>query len=194
MACTYCYTDFISCGTEELTIHTGGDEGTEYEIILTHPQGNKYSRTGTVDAFGDVEIDLTSFPTGFFNPYAGIFRVEVNFADCEDFLFCDYYKYLQFEVVAGDNFKNYLYCCPPDSGNTPTMTCCTTTTIPFANETSTTVNYTGTRPTIEVAYLNPDGVSYTLGSMGISTLVTFTGNSFTIDHGGLASGLIKLLK
>jgi hypothetical protein len=205
MACEYCFTDYISCGVSQIIIHPGENyvpigiytqnNAPQYTIRITHPNGSTWKVVVRVTVFGYLPIEVSSFPIGFFNPYAGAYIIEaIATEDCAELLFCEYYSSIQFEVVNGNEGKNTLTCCPPDSGNTPVMTCCTTETIPFTNVTSTTLAYTGTRPTIEVAYLNPDGISYTLGGMGIGTLITFTGTSFTIDHGGLASGLIKLLK
>lgn len=70
------------------------------------------------------------------------------------------------------------------------MSCCSTTIQPFASEAITTVPYTGTRPTIIVAYLQPDG---TLLFNGVFTQINFTATDFIIDHGGLASGIVKLV-
>lgn len=70
------------------------------------------------------------------------------------------------------------------------MICCPVTTIPFANQSVTVVPYTGERPVVSVAYLNADN-TFTLA--GIMTNIVFTSTNFTIDHGGPASGIIKLL-
>lgn len=191
MSCTTCYKDYISCGVTEIVLSTDVAAVTEYTVIITAPDGAKYKRVITSDAFGDITIDLSTFPVNMFNPYAGAFTIHLDYG-CDDFLFCDYYKYIQFEAMNGDEGKNTLTCCAP-SDNSPTMTCCTTTTQTFTSESVTTVNYTGTRPTIEVAYLNLDG-TFTLGGMGIMTNIIFGPTSFTIDHGGVASGIIKLLK
>ena len=191
MSCTTCYKDYISCGIDAIVLSTGVTEITDYSVVITTPTGAKYGKTYTSNIFGDVTIPFTDFPTGLFNPYSGPFLLNIDIG-CDDFLFCDYYKYFQFEMVNGNQGKNTLICCTPGE-NIPTMNCCTTTTQTFANEAVTVVPYTGTRPTIEVAYLNPDN-TFTLGGMGIMTNIIFTATEFTIDHGGISSGIIKLLK
>lgn len=191
MSCSNCYKDYINCGVTEIVISTDVAAATEYNVIITAPSGAKYKRVVTSDVFGDITIPLNTFPTNLFNPYAGAFTIHIDIG-CDDLLFCDYYKYFQFEVVNGDEGKNTLSCCEP-SDNSTVMTCCTTTTIPFVNEAVTTVPYTGTRPSIEVAYLNPDN-TYTLGGAGIFSQITFNATNFVIDHGGVSSGIVKLLK
>lgn len=195
MACSFCYNDYISCGVSTIVFNSGVEAVSEYEVIITAPDGATYKSIVSSDPFGDITLNIENYPIGLFNPYAGTFTLHINLTGCNDFLFCDYYKYLSFEVNYGNEEKNTLTCCPPGGDiPTPMTACCTTTTVPFANESVTVVPYSGTRPTIEVAYLNPDNVTYTLGSMGITTLVTFNATDFTIDHGGVSTGIIKLLK
>lgn len=71
------------------------------------------------------------------------------------------------------------------------MSCCTPNITTFAAEAITTVPYTGTRPTISVIYLQGDG---TFLQMGVFTQINFTTTDVIIDHGGLASGYVKLLQ
>jgi len=189
MSCNYVYNDYISCGVEDIVLEAGLTPGQEKDVIISTPNNSKYKNTLEVDAFGNLTIPVNSFPDGFFNPYSGPWTLHID-GGCDDVLFCDYFKYIQFEAVNGNQEKNTLSCCTP-GGDSPTSQCCVTTVIPFVNEAVTVVPYTGTRPTIEVAYDNGDG-TWTLE--GISTTVTFDANEFTIDHGGIASGLIKLLK
>lgn len=71
------------------------------------------------------------------------------------------------------------------------MTCCNVTIQPFAMEAVTTVPYTGVKPTVSVAYLQSDG---TLLVQGVMSQIDFQPTEFIIDHGGLASGIIKILQ
>ncbi len=72
------------------------------------------------------------------------------------------------------------------------MTCCNINIIPFASVATSTVPYTGNRPTISVAYLQADG-SFLFN--GMMTQINFTPTDVIIDHGGgLQSGIIKLLQ
>lgn len=67
------------------------------------------------------------------------------------------------------------------------MTCCSIITQPFLAETVTTVGYTGNRPTVQVAYLQPDG---SLLVAGVMTQIDINGGFVTVDHGGVASGFL----
>lgn len=68
------------------------------------------------------------------------------------------------------------------------MTCCNTTIQTFAGVASTTVEYIGVRPTVEVLYLI-DGTWQTAASV-----ITVTDTQVIVDHGGQATGVIKLLQ
>ncbi len=70
------------------------------------------------------------------------------------------------------------------------MTCCPSNITSFAAESITTVPYTGARPIVSVAYLMPDG---TFQTAGIFTQIEITPTEIIIDHGEVASGIIKLL-
>lgn len=70
------------------------------------------------------------------------------------------------------------------------MICCPATIQPFLSEAVTTIGYTGNKPTVSVAYLQTDG---TFNVAGIMTLITVTPTQVIVDHGGPASGYVKLL-
>ena len=70
------------------------------------------------------------------------------------------------------------------------MTCCPANIFPFTVELVTTVPYTGSRPIVEVLYLMPD---MTLQQAGIFTHIEITPTDVIVTHGGISSGLIKLL-
>jgi hypothetical protein len=71
------------------------------------------------------------------------------------------------------------------------MACCNYTIQPFALQSTTTVPYVGDRPTIDVVYLQTDG---TFLQMGVFTQINFTTTDVIINHGGPASGLVKILQ
>lgn len=70
-------------------------------------------------------------------------------------------------------------------------TCCTPDITPFLNVSTTVIPYTGTRPTVTVAYLQPDG---TLLFNGVFTQIDIIGGVVTVDHGGPQSGYVTLLQ
>lgn len=71
------------------------------------------------------------------------------------------------------------------------MSCCTQNITPFASQATTTIPYTGTRPTVSIIYLQSDG---SFLQAGVFTSINFTATDVEIDHGGLASGYVKLLQ
>jgi hypothetical protein len=78
------------------------------------------------------------------------------------------------------------------------MSCCNPITIPFFNKTTSTVSYGpalqlqfGSAPNVTVTYW--DGTQYV--AAGIMTQIKLVGYPVTqieIDHGGMATGLIKI--
>lgn len=68
------------------------------------------------------------------------------------------------------------------------MTCCPENTIPFVNQATSTIPFTGDKPLVTVSYFI-DGVWRALGVM---TQIRFVGSNIEIDHGGAATGIIKL--
>lgn len=70
------------------------------------------------------------------------------------------------------------------------MTCCPTIEQTFVNESTTTVPYTGNKPTVTVAYLI-DGVWQ---AAGVATPITITETEVVVDHGGNQTGVIKLVQ
>lgn len=71
------------------------------------------------------------------------------------------------------------------------MTCCPLNTISFVNETVTTIPYSGeygVHPLIEVVYF--EGSQWI--QQGISTQIRIEPGQIVVDHGGAASGIIKL--
>lgn len=61
-------------------------------------------------------------------------------------------------------------------------TCCIITLTPFVNQVTTTVPYSGNKPTVTVSYL----IGGVWQAIGVATVVTFGVASVTVDHG--ASG------
>ena len=190
MACSPVYKTYINCGVDDIVLSFGLTPAAVYNVAIETPTGSKYFFEKTVDAFGDITLPISDFPAALFNPYAGPFVVGIE-EGCDQLILCDYYGYIQFEVLNGNQAKNTLTCCAPSDVTPSGSACCTTVTTTFTDEAVTVLPYTGVRPSIEVAYLNLDG-TYTL--QGISTTITFDGTAFTIDHGGASSGLIKTMK
>lgn len=191
MACNNVYKDYINCGVDDIVIDAGLTQGEVYKIVISTPQLSIYQFPLTADVFGDLTLSVSSLPNGMLNPYAGPFTLSIG-TSCDPFLFCDFYKYIQFDVVNGNQAKNTLSCCAPGS-TSPSATCCTTETVIFNNEAVTVIPYTGAAPLIEVAYLNIDG-TYTISGISTTVILNEVTKEFTIDHGVIASGKVKLLK
>lgn len=72
------------------------------------------------------------------------------------------------------------------------MQCCDDNITPFYAATSTTLPYAGEfgdTPSVDVLYKNEDG-TYT--KAGIFTLISIQPTQIVVDHGGPASGFIKI--
>lgn len=69
-------------------------------------------------------------------------------------------------------------------------TCCETTIIPFVNQSSTTVPYSGDKPTVTVSYL----IGGVWQALGVMTSIVYGLASVTVDHGGVNTGVIKMVQ
>lgn len=125
MACTRCIKDWFHCGVPTLRILGLLTEDTDYFAIITTPQGRKFRIPITTDNTGHFSLSLDSVPflEGLFNPYAGMFTLQVESNTCEpaswnDSPYCDPYVCVEFEAVSGDviddgDAKDYIGCdCP----------------------------------------------------------------------------------
>lgn len=119
MACDKCFKDWFTCGIDTLYIQGVLTPDTVYQWTLTTPQGAKYRQEITTDETGHFNIVLSTLPDGLFNPYAGMFTLEVFVSDnCDpqnwnDSAYCTPYSCIDFEVKSGTEAKNYLGCdCP----------------------------------------------------------------------------------
>lgn len=81
------------------------------------------------------------------------------------------------------------------------MACCPSNILFFTDVLSTTIGYStvlktafGARPRVDVYYYDEDvGEFYTdNGTPASGTLIKFAADTITIDHGGLASGYVKI--
>lgn len=68
--------------------------------------------------------------------------------------------------------------------------CCCNQSFPFFNVATSSIPYTGQMPGVIVGYTQEDG-SYI--QSGIYTLVKITPTSIEVDHGGVQSGIIKVM-
>lgn len=77
------------------------------------------------------------------------------------------------------------------------MTCCTVTITPFVNAISTTIPYSGNKPTVTVSYR----IAGVWMALGVATSIIFGAASVTIDHGGSgaddvsgSTGVVKMVQ
>lgn len=77
------------------------------------------------------------------------------------------------------------------------MSCCVVTIIPFVNQTTTTVPYSGDKPTVSVSYFI-DGVWQAIGA---ETAIIYGPTSVIVDHGASGAddvsgqtGVIKMVQ
>ena len=71
------------------------------------------------------------------------------------------------------------------------MICCNITIESFLAQSLTTIPFTGQRPIVSVIYLQPDG---TFLQAGVMTQINVIGSQVVVDHGGPASGYVKLIQ
>lgn len=69
------------------------------------------------------------------------------------------------------------------------MTCCIQKIVPFVNKPSTTVPFTGNKPTVSV-YYNIEGQ----WQVSATSVINYGTSSVTVDHGGLSTGIVKLIQ
>jgi hypothetical protein len=63
---------------EDLNMGVGLAASTNYRAIITNHFGQKYFQDVTSDGSGSIVINIDSFPSGFFNPYSGFFKLEAT--------------------------------------------------------------------------------------------------------------------
>lgn len=71
------------------------------------------------------------------------------------------------------------------------MICCNITIESFLAQATTTIPYTGNRPTVSVIYLQADG---TFLQAGVMIQINIIGTDVVVDHGGIASGFVKIMQ
>ena len=82
--CTTCYPlSGIACG-DTLTLSVGLTPGTDYYVWVKDRFDKLYVQEVSANVDGDLEVDLTAFPDGLFNKYAGPFVFTVSTSADED--------------------------------------------------------------------------------------------------------------
>lgn len=75
--CQECYSaSYPEC--EDLNMGVGLAASTAYKALVTNHFGQKYTQDVTSDGSGSIVINVDTFPTGFFNPYSGSYKLEVT--------------------------------------------------------------------------------------------------------------------
>lgn len=69
------------------------------------------------------------------------------------------------------------------------MICCSQILTTFVNEATTTIPYSGERPTVTVSYLI-EGV----WQVFVASVVQLLAGSIIVDHGGLSTGVVKIVQ
>ncbi len=197
MACTTCFKDWIGCNETVINVQGSLLPETDYTWLLTSPQGAKYLGTVTTDEDGF--FVLVEPLAGLFNPYAGIFTLEVQTANCtpstwNDSAYCDPYTCIEFEVKNGNSGKNVIGC--PCLGDIEG--CCYPTVVEFTDVATLEIPYTtemalkyGDIPTVQVWIY--DGLGR-LVNMGIMVAIGGPPGSVVIslDFGGPATGIVVI--
>lgn len=75
--CDECYSaSYPEC--DDLNLGVGLAATTAYKALVTNHFGQKYEQNVTSDGAGSIVISIDGFPTGFFNPYSGSYKLEVT--------------------------------------------------------------------------------------------------------------------
>jgi hypothetical protein len=115
MGCNKCFLDWIACGVETIEVSSALAPDSIYIWVISN-KGSKYTGSITTDWEGKFSINVSDFPVGFFNPYAGSFVLEIkdnNSNYCESVLVndgCQDFICIEFEVVNGNSNKNSIGC------------------------------------------------------------------------------------
>ncbi len=195
--CTTCYKDWISCGVEALIVNGTLLSETSYTWKITTAQGAKYLGAASTDEDGFFVIPFSEFPAGFFNPYAGLFTLEVQTGNCtpvqfNDSAYCEPYACIEFSMANGSGDKNIIGCpCLADSED-----CCFPEVFEFTDATDMVIPYTtemaakyGDVPTVQVWIYDVLGrLVYTPGIFAELDAVPAT--TISLDFGGVASGIV----
>lgn len=79
------------------------------------------------------------------------------------------------------------------------MGCCKPYQFPFANIAFSSIPYTddmkanlGPTPKVDIYYWDPKTEDYYATNGGLGSQVKFDGTTISIDHGGLATGIVKV--
>lgn len=116
--CDNTYRDFISNCSDTIDVNVTLTPETSYDVIITDKFQNQYKKTYTTDENGYLQLDVNDFPDGFFNQYAGDFKLEVFTNDCqrESLEITDSegnvnnYDSITFNVIGGTREKTALGC------------------------------------------------------------------------------------
>jgi len=74
--CDSCLTASVSW-CENIAFTTGLTANHAYNVQVTNHFGQIYQQTVTTDGSGNITLNISLFPTQFFNPYSGIFTLIV---------------------------------------------------------------------------------------------------------------------
>lgn len=75
--CDSCYpASYAEC--EDIVFVVGLGDTQNYQAIITNSFGQKYTQDVTTDTGGAFSLDISLFPDGFFNPFAGFFTLTVE--------------------------------------------------------------------------------------------------------------------
>lgn len=77
MGCELCY-DLQYVIANSYLIPAGLSPNTNYYLWVYKPNSQVYSYQITTDSNGDIIIEASQFPTGFFNQYGGDYQVQVS--------------------------------------------------------------------------------------------------------------------
>lgn len=191
MACNNCASVELSNCNSTLVIQSDLPEG-EYQVFIDR-QLSRYSQTVTATEEGEITIDVSLLPKGFFNPYGGDYFIEI---DGQDIFNYPQIGCIRASVRNGSFTQNIIsldtITLPPQDDTTQYSA----HVIEFTLQSQLVIPYTGLRnrygpsPTVQVWVYDSEGqLANMLNSI---TFDAYPVNTITADFGGIASGIIVI--
>lgn len=111
MSCCKCYNAILSNCNEGIRLKAGLTPGDDYKWIITDKFGNKYNDTVQADYLGDIIIDESILPTGFFTPFSGEFELQIVNPITNlpvTLTICAYYECVNISIVGGSDVEDTI--------------------------------------------------------------------------------------
>lgn len=199
MSCKECFSDYLFNCQDTIMINALLEPARLYTVVITDKFNKEYSHEYLSNGDGFIELQVDDFPDGFFNQFAGDFKLEILTDECTKvrFKIAKDYDCIEFSVTGGTRQKNNLGCDFDCVGNP----CENSAIFPFTDVSTVSIAWTdllrtlyGNTPTVDVYILTaPNTYEQVTGDV----VITLTGGpydltSVDVNLGGNATGYILI--